>query len=155
MFHTYNPQAIILKVKVNTANSKVKSKSHHDGSHLQPLSNVPTKYLPTPYGFRDITWTRFYRSRSLWQGQIKISPWRCSPTIPNQCSYQVSTSYTLRFPRYSRNQLFPAARQPWPLSIQTPWVKTILQQPLRAMGYKWSTYKEALAPVLVITIKSQ
>ena len=29
-----------------------------------------TKYqLPTPYGFRDIARTRFYRSRSLLQGQ--------------------------------------------------------------------------------------
>ena len=49
---------------------KVKSRSHHDAAHLQPLTNVPTKHqLPTPYGFRDIAWTRFYRSRSLWQGQ--------------------------------------------------------------------------------------
>ena len=32
---------------------KVKSRSHHDVAHLQPLTNVPTKYqLPTPYGFR-------------------------------------------------------------------------------------------------------
>ena len=49
---------------------KVKSRSHHDAAHLQPLTNVPTKYqLPTPYGFRDIARTRFYRSRSLRQGQ--------------------------------------------------------------------------------------
>ena len=28
---------------------KVKSGSHHDAAHLQPLTNVPTKYqLPTP-----------------------------------------------------------------------------------------------------------
>ena len=34
-----------------------------------PQINVRTKYqLPTPYGFRDIAQTRFYRSRSLWQG---------------------------------------------------------------------------------------
>ena len=25
---------------------------------------------------------------------------RCTPTPPNQCPYQVSTSYTLRFPRF-------------------------------------------------------
>ena len=32
--------------------SKVKSRSQDDVVHLQPLSNVPTKYqLPTPYGF--------------------------------------------------------------------------------------------------------
>ena len=49
---------------------KVKSRSHHDVAHLQPTTNVPTKYqLPTPYGFQDIAQTRFYRSRSLQQGQ--------------------------------------------------------------------------------------
>ena len=41
---------------------KVKSRSHHDAAHLQPLTNGPTKYqLPTPYGFRDIARTRFDR----------------------------------------------------------------------------------------------
>ena len=31
---------------------KVKGRSDHDVAHLQPLTNVPTKYqLPTPYGF--------------------------------------------------------------------------------------------------------
>ena len=36
----------------------------HDVAYLHPLTNVPTKYqLPTPYGFRDIAQTRFYRSR--------------------------------------------------------------------------------------------
>ena len=49
---------------------KVKSRSDHDAAHLQPLTNVPTKQqLPTPYGFRDIARTKFYRSRSLWQVQ--------------------------------------------------------------------------------------
>ena len=49
---------------------KVKSRSHHDAAHLHPLTNVPTKYLvPTPYGFQDIARKRFYRSRSLQQGQ--------------------------------------------------------------------------------------
>ena len=53
------------------ARSKVKSRSDHDAAHLHPLTNAPTKYqLPTPYGFRDIAWTRFYRSRSLRQGQM-------------------------------------------------------------------------------------
>ena len=48
----------------------VKSRSHHDAAHLQPLTNVPSKYQrPTPHGFRDIARTRFYRSRSLRQGQ--------------------------------------------------------------------------------------
>ena len=60
----------ILWVKVTMARSKVKSRSHHDDAHLQPLTNVPTKYqLPTPYSFRHIARTRFYRSRLLRQGQ--------------------------------------------------------------------------------------
>ena len=50
--------------------SKVKSRSHHNAAHLQPLTNVPTKHqLPTTYGFRDVARTRFYRSGSLQQGQ--------------------------------------------------------------------------------------
>ena len=54
---------------------KVKLRSHHDAAHLQPLTNVPTKHqLTTPYGFRDIARTRFYWSRSLQQGQIKVRP---------------------------------------------------------------------------------
>ena len=39
---------------------KVKSRSHHDAAHLQPLTNIPTKHqLPTPYSFQDIAWIRF------------------------------------------------------------------------------------------------
>ena len=54
---------------------KVKSRSHHAAAHLQPLTNVPTQHqLPTPCSFRDMARTRFYRSRSLWQGQIKVTP---------------------------------------------------------------------------------
>ena len=46
------------------------SNNKNDVAHLQPLANVPTKYqLPTPYHFQDIAQTRFYRSRSLRQGQ--------------------------------------------------------------------------------------
>ena len=57
------------------ARSKVKSRSHNDLAYLQPPTNVPTKYqLPGPYGFHDIALTRFYRSRSLLQGQIKVTP---------------------------------------------------------------------------------
>ena len=89
-------QQEFLKVKVTTTRSKVKSRSHHDAAHLHPLTNVPTKYqLPTPYGFRDIARTRFYRSRSL-------QTFSCRP--PNHAP------------------------------IQTPWVKTIPRQPLRAVG---------------------
>ena len=44
----------IFKLKVTTARSKAKSRSHHDVAHLHFLTNVPTKYqLPTPCGFRD------------------------------------------------------------------------------------------------------
>ena len=68
-FPRYSPDKI-LKVKVTTARSKVKSRSDHDVAHLQPLTNVPAKYqLPTPYGCRDIARTRFSNSRSLRQGQ--------------------------------------------------------------------------------------
>ena len=92
------------------AKSKVKSKSHHNVAHLHPLTNVPTKYQHcTPYSSRDMARTRFYRSRSLQQGhsngQTKIIPWHCSFTTPNQCPYQVSTSYTLRFLRYSPDKI--------------------------------------------------
>ena len=91
------------------ARSKVKSRSHHDVAHLHPPTNVPTKYqLPTPYSFRDIAWTRFYRSRSLRQGQRSNQghTMMLHTYIPNQCPYQVSTSYTLGFPRYSPDKIF-------------------------------------------------
>ena len=39
------------------------------------------------------------------KGQIKVTPRHCTPTPPNQCPYQVSTSYTLRFPRYSPDKI--------------------------------------------------
>ena len=68
-FPRYSPDKIF-ELKVTTARPKVKSLSDHDIAHLHPLTNIPTKYqLPTPYGFWDIARTRFYRSRSLWQGQ--------------------------------------------------------------------------------------
>ena len=52
---TYGIQEIadrFLQIKVTTARSMVKSRSHHDDPHLHLLMNVPTRYqLPTPYGF--------------------------------------------------------------------------------------------------------
>ena len=55
---------------VTMTRSKVISRSHHDDAHLQPLTNVPTRYKhPTPYGLRDIAQTRFYSSSTLRQGQ--------------------------------------------------------------------------------------
>ena len=40
------------------------------------------------------------------KGQIKVRSWRCTPAPPNKCPYQISTSYTLRFPRYSPDKIF-------------------------------------------------
>ena len=39
------------------------------------------------------------------KGEIKVTPRRCTPTPPSQCPYQVSTSYTLWFPRYSPEKI--------------------------------------------------
>ena len=39
------------------------------------------------------------------KGKIKVTQGRCTPTPPNQYPYQVSTSYTLRFPRYSPDKI--------------------------------------------------
>ena len=68
----------ILKIKVTTARSKVKSRSRHDVAHLQPPTNVPTKYqLPTPYAFRDIAHTRDFIGKGHYgkvKGQIKVTP---------------------------------------------------------------------------------
>ena len=64
-----NPDKL-LKLMGTMPRSKVKSRSHYDVAHIHPITNVPTMYqLPTPYGCRDIAQTRFYRSRSLRQGQ--------------------------------------------------------------------------------------
>ena len=42
----------------------------HTYIYIHPLTNVPTKCQPsTPYGIQEIAQTRFYRSRSLQQGQ--------------------------------------------------------------------------------------
>ena len=90
------------------ARSKVTSGSDHDVAQLHPLTNVPTKYqLPTPYSSRDIAQTRFYRSRSLRQGQ-RSNQGHTMPLhtyTPNQCPYQISTSYTLRFLKYSPDKI--------------------------------------------------
>ena len=58
------------KVMVTTARSKVKSRLHHEVAHLEPPTNVSTKYqLPTLHRFPHIARTRYYKSRSLQQGQ--------------------------------------------------------------------------------------
>ena len=76
----------------------------HKGCAVNIKANNPTKYqLPTPYGLQDIAQTRFYRSRSRLQGQGSNQghTTMLHTYTPNQCPYQVSTSYTLRFPKYS------------------------------------------------------
>ena len=84
--------------------------------------------LPTSYCFQDISQIRFYRSKSLRQGQIKVAPWCCTPTPPNQCLYQVSTSYTLQFPRYSPDKIFKTQGHYNKVKGQikvTPWLCTL------------------------------
>ena len=87
------------------ARSKVKSRSQHDVAYLHPLTNVPTKYqLPTPYSFRDIARTRFYRSRSLQQGQTSnqgqtmtlhtYTPQVAPTNVPTK--YQLPTPYNFQ-----------------------------------------------------------
>ena len=115
------------------ARSKVKSRSHYDIAHLHTLTNVPTIYqLPTPYGFRDIAQTRFSNSRSLRQGQRSNQGQNMTlhTYTPNQCPYQVSTSYTLQFLRYRPDKPLLTPHPP----IQIPWVKTTPQQHLRSVG---------------------
>ena len=62
-------------------------------------------------------------------GKVKSRPHHDVAHL-QQCSYQVSTSYTLLFLRYSLDKLFPATSPP----IRTPWVKTIPQQPCGLWG---------------------
>ena len=62
------------------------------------LTNVLTKYqLPTPYGIQDIARTRFYRSRSLRQGQRSnhdIAHLHSLTNVPTK--YQLPTPYGFR-----------------------------------------------------------
>ena len=78
--------------------SKVKSRSHHDIAHLQPLSNVSTNYqLPALYGFIDIAQTKILKVKSLWQDQRSNqgNTMTFYTYNPQPIYYQVSTSYTL------------------------------------------------------------
>ena len=87
---------------------RVKSRSHHDIAHLHSQTNIPNKYqLSTPYGFRNIVRTLFYRSRPLQQGIMlnQGQTMMLHTYTPKQCPYKVSTSYTLQFPRYSPNKI--------------------------------------------------
>ena len=92
----------LLRFPRYTASTKVKSRSHHDVAHLLPPTNVLTKYqLPTPYSFRNIAQTRFYRSRSLRQGsKVKsrshydIAHLHPLTNVPTK--YQLPTPYGFR-----------------------------------------------------------
>ena len=108
LWNPRNSQDKILKLVFTITRSKVKSRSQNDVTHLHPLTNIPTKYqLATPYNFQDIAQTIFYRSRSLRQGQRSNQGHTMTlhTYTPNQCPYQVITSYTLRFPRYSPDNI--------------------------------------------------
>ena len=99
---------LVLKVARYRVSRALEASLHHDVAHLQHPTNVPTKYqLPTLYGFRDIAWTKFQTSRSLWQDQRSNQGHTMTLHTynPNQCPYQISTSYTLRFLRYSPDKL--------------------------------------------------
>ena len=92
----------ILKLMVTT------TRSNQDHTMMLHTYNPKAKSLPSvnflPFLVSE-TRRRFYSSRLLRQGQIKVTPWRCTPTIPNQCPYQVSTSYTLQFLRHSPDKI--------------------------------------------------
>ena len=61
--HTPQPGEIVFNIMRYRSSETVQRSGYFQ-------TNVPTKYqLPTPYGFQDIAQTRFYRSRSLQQGQ--------------------------------------------------------------------------------------
>ena len=104
----------ILKVKVTTAMAKVKSRPQHDVAHQQTPTNVPIRYqLPTSYSFQEMARTRFYRWRSLWQGQIKVTPWcaHLHPLNKAPTKYQLLTPYS--FWDTALTNFFP-------LPVQTP-----------------------------------
>ena len=85
-----------------------------DIQHLEPLTNVPTKYqLPTPNSFRDIEGTRIYRSRLLRQGQRSNQGYSIMSHTYNP---QLMSLPSINFLHLSR-------------PIQTPWVKTIPDSP--------------------------
>ena len=87
----------------------------HNQGHTH-TTNVPTKYqLATPCGFQDIAQTRFYSSRSLQQGQIKVTPWHCTSTPPTKVptKYHLPTPYGF-WDRAQTNFYLPPADQSVP-----------------------------------------
>ena len=96
LWNSRNSLDTILKLMVTMARSNVKSRSHHHTVHLHSQTNVPTKYqLPTPYGFRDIAQTTFYRSR--YYGKVKSRPHHnvahLHPLTNVPTKYQLPTPY--------------------------------------------------------------
>ena len=80
--------------------------SHNDNAH--PLTNVSTKYqLPILYNFQDTTQIKVQGSRSLAQDlrPTQGHTMALHTYTPNQCPYQVSTSHTLWFLRYSPDMI--------------------------------------------------
>ena len=109
MMHTYKSQPMsppsvnLLHLTEFKSPDKI-FKTHGQYSKVKGQINVPTKYqLPTPYDFRDIALTRFYRSRSLWQGQrLKQGHTMTTHTCNSQqISLPSINSYTLQSLRYS------------------------------------------------------
>ena len=90
---TYSPEKI-LNLKVTTALSKVKSRSHHDVGYLHSLTNVPTKYqLPTL--FPKNTTIKILKVRVTTARSNQGHTMTLHSYSPYQCPYQVLTLYTL------------------------------------------------------------
>ena len=98
-FLTYSPNKI-LKIKVTTPRSKVKSRSHHDVVHLQPLANVQTKYQhPTPYGFQEVAQKQIFKVKvTMARSNIKSRSHHDIPHLHRLTSvrtkYQLPTPYS-------------------------------------------------------------
>ena len=114
----YSPDKM-LKIKGNTARSKVTSKPHHDVTHLRPLSDVPATYqLPTQYGVSRYSPDK-NRKVQVTMGWLKIKsrshndfaylhhltnvPTKYQPSIPYSCCKIVHTRQPKRCSVDSRN----------------------------------------------------
>ena len=86
MLHTYNPQPRSLP-SINFL-------------HLAVYKMWPRKEFQTHSHYNKV------------KSPIKVGPWHCTPTAPNQCYYQISTFYTLCLLRYSLDKLFAAPTRP-------------------------------------------
>ena len=90
------PGQDFFKVKVIMARSKVKSRSNNDEAQLHPLTNVPTKYeLPTPYGFRDMARTRFFKVKGI-TARSNYDVAQLYPLTNVPTKYQLPTPYGFR-----------------------------------------------------------